>query len=330
VLIASISKAQVEPIRGMTFAHLHRGSVGYGSDAARGQLDELAKLGANWITVTDFVYMPDVNQPDLRWGGDRSLTSEGLSRTIRDAKARGLNVLMKPHVWSNQFWNGDEWHGTIAMTSEADWQRFFQRYGDFLVEQATLAQAAGADAFSVGVEMKMTSGRDEDWRQVVARVRKVFSGAITYSANSDEYADVTWWDAVDCIGITAYFPLVTGGVPTEAAVREAWRSIINDLDAYSAKVGRPICLTELGFSRSSRAAQAPWEHHEVDPDPGLQAMLYRVALEELAKSDAVVGVFLWKWFTADAEVAARMERSDVFGLQNRPLALQEIRKLWQE
>lgn len=318
------------PVRGVTFAHLHNRQVGYGSDAARRQLDAIGELGGNWITVTDFVYMPNVNRPELRWGGDRSLTRDGLATTIRDAKARGLKVLSKPHVWSNQFWNGDEWHGTIAMTSDADWQRFFDRYGDFLVEQATLAHEAGADAFCVGVEMKATNHREAEWRAVIARVREVFSGELTYSANSDEWQDVAWWDALDCIGITAYFSLVDQGPVTDAALRQAWRAVMDDLEPFAREQGLPVCFTELGYSRSSKAAAAPWEHHEVDPDPELQARLYRVALEEVERSDVVIGVFLWKWFTGDADVAARMERGDVFGLQNRPLALDAIRNAWSE
>ncbi len=327
-MLAAVAHAEPMPVRGVTLAHLHRGEVGYGSDAARRQLDAIKDLGGNWITVTDFIYMPDVRQPTLRWGRDRSLTDDGLAQTIRDAKSRGINVLMKPHVWSNQFWNGDEWHGTIAMTNEADWHTFFQRYGDFMVQQAQLGQAAGADAFSIGVEMKATTHRADDWRRLIARIREVFDGQITYSANSDEYRNVTWWDALDCIGITAYFPLVREGKPTEEGIRQGWRRVMADLEPFAQEAGLPVCFTELGFSRSSNAAAAPWEHHELDPDPQLQAMLYRVALEEIGRSDAVVGVFLWKWFTADADVAGRMERGDVFGLQNRPLALESIRNAW--
>jgi hypothetical protein len=329
LLCPAILAAEPMNIRGVTFAHLHRGEVGYGSDASRRQLDEIQALGGNWITVTDFVYMPDVKRPTLRWGGDRSLSNQRLARTIRDAKARGIQVLMKPHLWSNQFWTGDEWHGTVAMQNEADWRAFFDRYGDFLVEQATLGQEAGADAFCVGVEMKATVHRSDDWRRVIARVREVFDGPITYSANSDNYQNVDWWDATDCVGITAYFPLVRDGEPTEQAVRAGWRRVFAEMKPFADRVGRPICFTELGFSRSSNAAAAPWEHHEVDPDPALQAMLYRVALEEIAATGFVEGVFLWKWFTGDAAVAARMERGDVFGLQNRPQALAAIRRAWE-
>ena len=317
------------PVRGVTLAHLHRGEVGYGSDAARRQLDEIARLGGNWVALTDFAYMPDVRRPELRWGGDRSLTDAGLARTARDARERGIKVLFKPHIWSRQFWDGGEWHGTIEMQNEADWRGFFQRYGDYIVEQAKLAEAVGAEALCVGVEMKAANHREADWRNLIKRVREVYNGTLTYSANSDEWRDVAWWDALDCVGITAYFPLTAEGVePTEPLVRAAWRGILAEIRPFAEDLDMPVCFTELGFSRSSRAGNAPWEHHEIDPDPARQAMLYRVSLDEIARGGVVEGVFLWKWFTGDADVAARMERNDVFGLQNRPQALAAIRGAW--
>ncbi len=332
LVTSSAGATEKLPVRGVTLAHLHRGDVGYGSDASRRQLDELAALGVNWVALTDFAYMPDVRQPGLRWGRDRSLSDAGLRRTIADAHERGLKVMLKPHIWSNQFWQGNEWHGTIEMQSDADWQSFFSSYGDFIVEQATLASDTGADALCIGVEMKLVSPRSDDWRKLVARVREVYDGTLTYSANSDEWDSIDWWDAVDCIGITAYFPLADDehAAPTEAQVREVWTGIFDRMRPFAARFDRPVCFTELGFSASRRAAVAPWEHHEVDPDPALQAMLYRVSVDEISRSNVVSGVFLWKWFTADADVAARMERGDVFGLQNRPLTLDVLRERWSD
>lgn len=330
LLGGSVALAQDRPlqVRGVTLANAgYRGGGGggYGSDECREQLDELAKLGCNWIAVTEHVYMEDVRQPELRWREGRG---ERLVQTVADARERGIKVLFKPHIWSRQFGRGGEWHGTVAMTNEADWAAFFKNYGDFLVEHARIAQQAGADAFCIGTELKSTSGREADWRRLIARVREVYDGALTYSAAGDEWKTITWWGAVDCVGITAYYAVANEDNASEDAIRAGWREIYAELIPFAQRVNRPICFTELGYSVSAHAARAPWEYDVVEPNPELQARLFRVAIEEARRSGVVDGILLWKWFTLNAEEAARRERHDAFGLQWRPLALAVIREQW--
>ena len=310
-------------IRGVTFAHLHRRGVGYGSEPARRELDRMAVLGVNWIALNDFAYMPDVTGPVVAFGRDRSMTRDDLRRQIADAHNRGIKVLLKPHIWASSFWDG-KWHGDIRMDDEAEWAAFFDNYTAYILDQAKLAAETGADGLSVGVEMKGASGREEDWRRLVAKVREVYDGPVTYSANSDEWPDVAWWDALDVVGITAYFPLAEGADPTDADLRAGWAGVYDRLDAFHAEVGLPIVFTELGYSASDTAAREPWRHDEQNPDTAFQARLYRVALEEAARRDYVAGVFLWKWFTADTY--ARHEGGDVFVFQDRPETLAVLAK----
>ncbi len=41
-------------------------------------------------------------------------------KCIEDAHAVGLKVLVKPHIWSHQFWNNGKWHGDIKFKTETD------------------------------------------------------------------------------------------------------------------------------------------------------------------------------------------------------------------
>ena len=311
-------------IRGVTLASAgyRRGGGGYGSDFAREQLDALAALGCNWIAVTEHVYMESVRSPELRWregGGER------LAQTVADARERGIKVLFKPHVWSRDFHGGGDWHGTVEMQSEADWQAFFKNYGDYMVAHAKIAQDAGADALCIGTELKSTTHREAEWRELIRRVREVYDGALTYSSCSDSFEEIRWWDAVDCVGITAYYRVANVDNPSENEVRQGWNEVYRRLIPFAQRVGRPICFTELGYSVSPHAAQAPWEYDVKGHAPELQAMLYRVALDEAKKSGVVEGVLLWKWFTLPDDLAEQMERHDAFGIQWRPLAVEAIR-----
>ena len=237
-------------------------------------------------------------------------------------------MLLKPHIWSRQFHGGGEWHGTVAMTSEADWQAFFQNYGDYMVAHAELAQEIGVDALCIGTEMKATVHREAEWREVIRRVRAVYDGALTYSSTADGYEDVKFWDALDCVGITAYYALAGDDSASEAAIRRGWRNVYDKLVPFAERVGRPICFTELGYSASSKAAREPWAYEVEREDEALQARLYAIALDEARRSGVIEGALLWKWFTLSAEDAAQMERHDAFGLQWRPRALEAIEAAW--
>jgi hypothetical protein len=48
--------------------------------------------------------------------------------------------------------------------------------------------------------------QDSHWRKLIAKVRTVYSGLLTESAIKGWETRCTWWDAVDIIGIDAYYP----------------------------------------------------------------------------------------------------------------------------
>ncbi|MEM8873427.1 MAG: hypothetical protein AAGD32_04125 [Planctomycetota bacterium] len=312
-------------VRGVTVAHLHRRGSGYGSVAYEKQLVELRELGANWIALNNFCYMPDIEQPMVRWGGDRTLTDDDMRKAVADAHEEQLKVLLKPHIWASSFYRG-KWHGDIAMTSEADWEAFFENYTEYVLVEARIAAETGADALCIGVEMEGTTHRSADWRKLIAEVREVYDGPLTYSAAFGEYPNIDWWDAVDVVGISAYFKLSDERLASEDELRRGWAVVYDELAEFHRKTGKPIAFLELGYTASATAAAEPWAYDVNDPDVSYQARLYRVALEECAKRDFMVGVFVWKWFSGgDHE---RLEGRDNFVVQSRPVVRDAIRQGW--
>jgi hypothetical protein len=311
-------------VKGVALAHAMRGGGGYGSDACCDQLKKIADCGGTWISVSDFAFMQSVTQPSVRHG--RSAEANGLRKCIADAHAAGLKVLVKPHLWSRDFGGTNaKWHGDIAMTSDADWDEWFHQYGDYILEQARLAEDAKAEAFCIGVEYGGTVAQEARWRKLIADVRAVYTGKITYAASFMEWKHVAWWDAVDCIGIDAYFPVATTQNASEAELRAGWQKVYAELEPFVMKSGKQVCFTELGYSASADAGKEPWAYGVVDEDVEYQARLYKVALEEAAKRDWIVGVFIWKWFSSDVSGG---RRRDPFTMQDREPVLNVLRDAW--
>jgi hypothetical protein len=268
---------------------------GWGADWARPgmaeAMDEIKSLGGNWITYHPYAWIR--NNGSLRHR-NRTDDSTVLS-PIKEAKKRALKVMLKPHIgyWGSRF----DWRGSIAFEKEEDWQRFFKDYEDFIVTQAKMAQSGGADLFCVGVEYKATLGRDKDWRRIIAAVRKVYKGKVTYAANWDSYQRVTFWDALDFIGVQAYFPLSNKENPSAADISAGWDSQFKSIKAYAASKKKKVIFTELGYNRSSQAAAKPWEHQGGGPNAAaIKLRCMKVALARVEKESFIESVFLWKWF----------------------------------
>jgi len=161
---------------------------------------------------------------------------------------------------------------------------------------ATLTSAA--DAFVVGTELERTVSRETRWRRIIAGVRERTGAPLTYSAGWDSYERVGFWDALDVIGIQAYFPLTEhDGLPAQAELDRAWSRWMRRLERYAAAHERRIVFGELGYNRSSLAAIRPWDYAQGGPHADeLQRRCLAAALGAIERSDAVVGAFLWKWF----------------------------------
>ena len=309
-------------VRGVTLAHLHRGDVGYGSDPCRVQLDELKSLGTNWIAINPFAYMQSVNAPAVRFGGDRSMGFDGQRRVIADAHERGIKVLIKPHIWSGEFGRG-KMPIDIAMTTEADWETWFAGYGQYILAYAKFAQESGADALCIGCELQGTSKQTDRWMKLIAEVRALYSGHLTYAAAFEEWQQIQFWANLDCVGINAYWKLADVESASDEAIRAGWKNVFDQLEPFAKSIGKEICFTEIGYSTSSKAAMEPWSWDVEKEDPQLQERLFKIALEETSKRPFINGVFLWKWFTAANW--QRYEHGDAFAIQDT-LSLREIIK----
>jgi hypothetical protein len=286
------------PHRGMSYAHEVRGGRGYGSAESERSLRRLAALGVEWIAVTPFGFQRDARAPAFRSirSGARGPgeTDQSLHAVTRQAHALGIKVMLKPHLWLRP----PLWPGSIEMENEADWTAWFATYERFTTRYAALAREAGMDAFCVGNELARTTGREADWRRVIAAARREYAGPLTYGAEAEEVFRVPFWDALDFIGVSAYYPLVDAASPGRPALVAAWQPLVARLSALSARERRRIVFTELGY-RSAR--HGAWRHWEIRDDAPLdlrtQAEAYEAFFEAVWPRAWFGGVYWWKWFS---------------------------------
>lgn len=272
--------------------------VGYGTAASGEALDELVALGSNWVSFTPFGRMWSTRDPDVRMDFEAPFRDnrEAVKRVIAQAHARGLWVLLIPHIWTDT----GGWRGEIAFDDARGWQRWFAAYTRFVTAWARVAEEAGADMLSVAVEMCSSSGRPE-WQGVIDAIRREYRGLLTYSANWDEEDRVTFWDRLDVIGIQAFYPLAERPGASLDALRRAAVERADRIERWALREGRPVMFTEFGYTARTDPTLRPWEWPDgmqnVRVDAHAQAEGYRALMEAFIPRRWFAGGFVWRYYS---------------------------------
>jgi Ca2+-binding RTX toxin-like protein len=225
--------------------------------AAREALGGIDGTNANAISIVPRIFTEERTSNQVFSHAGKTETMDSLASVIADAHARGLSVLLKPLLTPL------DGTGQISL-SPSDVATFFESYKAKVVEFAQLAQATGVEQFSIGNELSALSGADnrEYWLDVISAVREVYDGTITYAAATDEANHVSFWDAVDVIGVNAYPPLTTELDPTVDEMIAAWNSVsandywaavmdhkspVDFFHSLAVEHDKPLMFTETGY-----------------------------------------------------------------------------------
>ncbi len=279
-------------VRGITIS-THGSGHDWGQDVMVPTVRDIKTLGANWIATHPYGRITSSGAVGRRRRDDGVAPPGHWTRPIEEAHSQGLKICIKPHL---AYWrSGFSWRGEITFDTEEKWARFWHDYSAWILELA--AACHKADAFVIGTELDKTLDHESRWRALIADVRKVYDGPITYAANWSDYRRVPFRDALDLIGIQAYFPVSEVEDPTAADIRVGWQRIVAELRDYSVEQNRHVVFTELGYNQSYATAAKPWEHHTDDEGSrAIQELCWLTALDAIGEEPRIVGALLWKWF----------------------------------
>lgn len=285
-------------------------------------LPRLDELGVTHVTLVPFGWQRAADDPQVRTDTSDGWYSEshrGIRTLARQADTLGMGVILKPHIWIGGY-DEQQDRSDIGFDAAADWARWENTYRRFLLTYARLGAEVDADVLVLGTELSsVATTRPQFFRDLADTVRTVYDGDLTYAANwHDEYRDIAFWDALDYIGVQAYFPLVDTPNPSLDTLQDRWRQHRADLKALHQRTGKPIFFTEIGYRSAESAAEAPWRWPERDgggvpPDSVLQARCYRAFLSTMRNTPWFTGAVIWKWHPRTSQ-----ERPTAFTPQGKP------------
>jgi hypothetical protein len=309
--------------RGVSYAFSNGWDGGYGAKKSGESLDELKKIGVEWVAAIPYGFMESHDATRIHYAGHMMFgeSDESMAALTTDAKARGMKVMLKPQIWIDH----DSWPGKIDFDSPEAWQTYMQNYDRWITHYAILAELTGADLLCVGTEMVETTLKNpERWREIVSHVRQVYHGPLVYAANyGKEFEGIIFWDALDYIGLDNYYPVRSSTDQGVGSMRVAFQQQREKLKAVSMRFGRPLIFTEIGYMANEAAGMGSVEAENSNYSEERQAECYRLALETYWDQPWFYGMYWWKWFS---DVSDRGRDADRHSPHGR--AAEKVMKEW--
>lgn len=272
-------------LKGITFAPFcPKGS--FLTKEAFESFDHLAEgTGANFITLVPNALQETPQSEEIDFTSDATISDEELISMIDYIHKKGLLVALKPTVnCKNGTWRAHINFFDKDVPCEPKWGNWFRSYTEFQLHFAKLAKETGCEMFIAGCEMVQTDRRNEEWRELIAQIRTVYDGPVTYNADKYQEDNVTWWDCVDYICSSGYYPI------------DDWDRQLDRIEAVVEKFKKPFFFAECGCMSTHGAGKVPndWTvRGEIDLQE--QADWYQTMFEACRKRSFVQGFCLWDW-----------------------------------
>jgi len=275
----------MEFINGITFGSFApRGS--FKTAAARESLKRMKeRTGADFVIFVPAGLQETAQSETIDCVGKYTLGDEELIEMISYAKSLGLRVALKPTVnCLNGTWRAHINFFDHEVHCEPKWSNWFNSYSTFQLHFAKLAEQTGCEMFIAGCEMVMTERREMEWRKLIEDIKATYAGLVSYNTDKYQEGNVSWWDCVDVISSSGYYPL------------KDWDKELDRIEAIVKKFNKPFFFAEAGCMSTEGSSKIPndWKVK------GLinleeQADWYREMFDKTSRRDWVSGFGLWDW-----------------------------------
>jgi len=303
---------QEEKINGVSF-------VAARDSISQKQVDPVVNINANYAAIMPFGFVKNLEHPEIIHNTDRQWFGEtraGAKQYIKELCKQDIKIMIKPQIW---VWKG-EFTGYIKMETEENWKLLETSYASFILEYAELAEEVNAEVLCIGTELEnFVKNRPEYWNTLIAKIKTVYKGKLTYAANWDEFKRTPFWNQLDYIGVDAYFPVSDKQTPSFEDCMEGWKKNKPVIQELSVKYNKPILFTEYGYRSVDYSGKEPWISSREMRDVNLQAQVNttKALYETFWKEDWFAGGFIWKWFHKHDEVGGH--ENPMFTPQNKPV-----------
>lgn len=272
-------------IKGFTFAPFANRGMLSKKDAYKSLDLMVEKTGANMVIFAPSGIQDTAQSEKIRYDTELTMGDGELIDIIRYAKRQGLMVGLKPTAnCKDGTWRAHINFFDKEIHGEPTWRAWFESYTEFQLHYAEIAMAERCDLFICGCEMVMAERREEEWRRLIKCIRKIYDGMLTYNADKYQEDNVTWWDALDAISTSAYYPL------------GSWETEMSRIEDLVEKYQKPFIIAEAGCMSRTSASSMP-NNSEIRTPVNIreQSRWYESMFTCISRKPWVKGLVIWNW-----------------------------------
>ncbi len=254
---------------------------------------EIKNTGSEWIGINVKFYQDCSNSTDIKIPQDNSPFWLQIEKTMQQAKVLDLKIMFLPIILLENPKEG-EWRGVIQPISKTYWYDSYQR---LFKKISHLCERNSVDLLSVGSEFNSLQIDSERWRKTIRKIRKQYSGKITYSCNWDVLDDIDFTDELDYLGLTGYNSLTRRNDPSLGELKIAWDEIKENILRVQKEKNIPIFFTEVGYTSLDGTNKDPWNYNISEKlDLEEQYDCYLTFINTWKNEPEFHGVFFYDWF----------------------------------
>ena len=241
---------------------------------------------------------------------DDVMSFDDVRAVAREAKALGLRFVIKAMVnCRDGYWRAYIRFFDTYVPTEPTWAEWFASYEAFVADLAAVARETEAEMFCVGCEMVGADHREQEWRRLIDRVRRVYPGPVTYNCDKFQEDHVTWWDAVDYISSSGYYPI------------DQMDAHFARVEAVSKKFDRPFFFMESGCPSRKGSEYVP-NNWRLGGEQSLAAQKdwFAAYTDALLRHPMIRGSVTWDWSALRLYPIERAETDSGYAVYGKPAA----------
>lgn len=257
-------------------------------EAVKKEIDyQVDELGVNTITFAFAALQEHCYSTKIDWTGSHMPNLLELKELISYAKSRDLKTIIKPMLnVMDGYWRAYIRFFDEDVLCEPKWRDWFKSYNEYLLSYGKFAEDNNVDMIIIGCEMVGTDHREVEWRGLVKELREIFFGCLTYNCDKYQEHNVKWWDCLDYISSSGYYPL--GTIKKE----------LERIEKVVKKYDKPFFFAEVGCASIKNAGKNPNDWTVTingDESEEEQLGFYKEMLQECSKTDFIDGFCFWDY-----------------------------------